>query len=76
MPIIDTGFAIIPLTQDTWTCHICGDTRPDRLISVNSHGISLGGGVIFTMNVRHCNDRQDCIEKAKSHSFFTDVRLE
>lgn len=61
----------------TWTCHICRDTRPDRFISVNSHENILGEGTGYkmTVNVRHCNDRQDCIEKAKTYSFFTASKL-
>lgn len=44
----------------TWTCHICGDERPDKLISVLSYPIFEGA----KRNVRYCNDRVACLEGA------------
>jgi len=44
----------------TWTCHVCGDERPDDKISVFST-IRLIGDVPVTHNVRYCNDRPACI---------------
>ena len=56
----------------TWKCHICGDTRPDDKISVcttdTSKKYNLPEGTM-QQNVRYCNDRQDCIDKAKTYSF-------
>ncbi len=56
----------------TWTCHICGDTRPDEKISVLSKPLVVGGVRMFGgyQNIRHCNDRQKCIDGAKDFSFF------
>ena len=43
----------------TWTCHVCGDERPDDRISVFSV-IEFVGGVEIRQNVRYCNDRSEC----------------
>lgn len=57
---------------DTWRCHICGDERPDACISVNTRDMSadynLPAGTM-KQNVRYCNDKKECIEKAKTFSF-------
>lgn len=56
----------------TWTCHVCGDLRPDEKISVytrdisEKHGLSSG---TMKQNVRYCNDRKECIEGAKHVAF-------
>lgn len=52
----------------TWTCHICGDERLDGRISVKSTTRSTPTGE-YTENVRHCNDRVDCVRKAETFSF-------
>lgn len=52
----------------TWTCHVCGDVRPDAKISVFTHEREVNG-VSFRENVRHCNDRPPCVEGAKSFHF-------
>lgn len=54
----------------TWTCHICGDERPDALISVRKVPAEMGG-VNFEQNVRYCNDRPACAEASKTYSFNT-----
>jgi hypothetical protein len=51
--------------KETWTCHVCGDERPDARISVFSKTARLHGGVEVTQNVRYCNDRPACVEGAK-----------
>lgn len=48
----------------TWKCHVCGDERPDRLISVYSTKRTMPSGVELTENVRYCNDRPACVEGA------------
>lgn len=54
----------------TWTCHVCGDERPDERISVFSSQQLFGTtGVMMTQNVRYCNDRPACIEGAKTVNF-------
>lgn len=45
----------------TWTCHVCGDERPDSAISVCSKTEKLGGVIPMTVNVRYCNDRRACL---------------
>jgi len=52
----------------TWTCHICGDERPDDKISVFSKSLEIPG-VEAKQNVRYCNDRQKCIDGAQTFSF-------
>ncbi len=59
---------------DHWTCHVCGEDRPDAKISVFSKDISgdfevpLPPGTM-KQNVRYCNDKKECIEGAKTYSF-------
>lgn len=48
---------------DGWTCHVCGDYRPDALISVVSTR-RMVGGVEVTQNVRYCIDREACVRGA------------
>jgi hypothetical protein len=51
----------------TWACHICGDEREDCYISVFTSDISdqfnLPHGTI-QQNVRFCNDRIFCLQRA------------
>jgi hypothetical protein len=47
-----------------WTCHVCGEERPDEFISVYTTTKYLNG-VEFKHNVRYCNDKQSCVEGAK-----------
>lgn len=47
---------------DTWTCHACGNERPDERINVYSFPLKdLPGAEI---NFRYCNDRPPCLEAA------------
>jgi len=58
---------------DSWTCHVCGDLRPDVFISVRRHDKSEECGMppgTFQENVRYCNDRESCREGSKTHSHF------
>lgn len=50
----------------TWTCHSCGDTRPDNKISVFSYPIPGFFGA--KRNWRYCNDRPTCYAKASEAS--------
>ena len=54
----------------TWRCHICGDERPDHLISVVTKPVTLVSGVETVQNIRYCNDRPKCLEGTKDFSFF------
>ena len=44
---------------NTWTCHICGDRRPDENINVDTY--PLKGLLGAEMNIRYCNDRSKCV---------------
>jgi hypothetical protein len=52
-----------------WRCHICGKERPDAFIGSEFHDIGIRFGVregIVGVNVRHCKDNPECVEKAKN----------
>lgn len=53
----------------TWTCHICGDERPDAKIKVAKHRIIYHDGIEVDNNVRHCADRPACISRARLSTF-------
>lgn len=59
------------LKDITWTCHICGDERPDSKISVHSR-TTVHGNVPITENIRYCNDRLSCYEGALKKHFVGD----
>lgn len=62
----------------TWTCHACGEVRPDRAISVHKVDISEGYKLparSMTMNFLYCNDRSACHEKALSARSLQDMRV-
>jgi hypothetical protein len=69
-----------PLGQEvpalpTWTCHICGEERPDRRISVFQTDLSKQYGLppgVMWHNVRYCNDRAGCIHAAPNHRLLPD----
>ena len=51
----------------TWTCHVCGDGRPDATISVHKIDRSKEHGLPplhYVVNIRYCNDRAACREGA------------
>jgi len=54
----------------TWTCHVCGQRRPDAQIAVYSIDARIGiidalpEGVEVRYNVRYCRDRLDCMAGA------------
>ena len=55
--------------EGTWTCHICGKTRPDACISVCTKPLKIGE-VIAQQNVRYCNDNPECERKARTEFSF------
>jgi hypothetical protein len=58
------------MMQDlTWTCHVCGDTRPDYKIGVRSTIIRDLNGIELQENVRYCLDRSSCIDGSWSATF-------
>lgn len=53
--------------EGTWTCHVCGDVRPDAAISVAKNDRSAEKGLpagTWIENVRYCNDRPECVAGA------------
>jgi len=46
----------------TWKCHICGEERPDNKISVVTYPLKNLEGA--ERNLRYCNDKKECIDKA------------
>ena len=61
----------------TWTCHVCGDERPDDKISVASATFPIGRGIDAsgTVNRRYCNDRPACAAKARVDAAETAARI-
>lgn len=63
------GCAVQPPAPITWTCHVCGEERPDALIAVHTTDLSaefmLPPGTL-QQNVRYCVDRRHCIEQART----------
>lgn len=55
------------LERLTWTCHVCGDERPDDKISVAIHKHIDGNGIHYDENVRYCNDNPSCEKDARLH---------
>ena len=55
----------------TWTCHVCGDERPDERISVHKEKRHLRNGIRVTQNVRYCNDRSSCLHGAPDVNFLS-----
>ena len=56
----------------TWICHICGQERSSKFISVLVTDVSLRHnlpeGTVFA-NTRYCNDRPACYAGAKNHKY-------
>jgi hypothetical protein len=51
----------------SWTCHICGEERPDELIAVmkaDASGPDLPPGTIGR-NYRYCTDKVECVIGAR-----------
>lgn len=53
----------------TWTCHVCGDERPDRFISVHKSLYRMNG-IPVQENIRFCNDRPACLAAAPFTTHF------
>jgi len=50
-----------------WRCEVCGNVRPDHLISVYKLDLSLEFGLAvgqIVENVKYCNDKQRCSKAA------------
>jgi hypothetical protein len=53
----------------TWTCHVCGQERPDDKIRVYTTDLSSEWGLehgTLRQNVRYCEDNADCVIKAQT----------
>ncbi len=67
----------------SWTCHVCGDERPDAYIGVMSrwayrlpNRMSLvlpQNRIYFKQNVRYCRDRGECMAEAANKEFFRGI---
>lgn len=56
--------------EDTWTCHVCGEKRPDSKISVQKNQRAIPGtNTRVQENVRYCNDKAECARGAKKVTF-------
>lgn len=54
----------------TWTCMVCGRRRPDARISVckiDRSWIHRLPPWTFSVNIRFCNDSNECRRKAPEH---------
>ena len=60
----------------TWTCHICGEERPDAKISVLTKPLVINGTACGEQNIRYCNDKAECIEGARHKDFFGGEKAE
>lgn len=49
----------------TWTCMVCGNERPDHLISVYTE--RQFKPFEMSVNIRYCNDNIECIQGAGEH---------
>ena len=56
--------------METWSCHICKEVRPDDKISVVTKPLTINGKTVGHQNIRYCNDKPECIEKATDFDFF------
>ncbi len=68
-PVLPVG----ETTMDTltWTCMVCGDTRPDNRIDVHTEDTSAQYNLppgTMKVNVRYCIDRAECRLKARDHN--------
>lgn len=60
--------SIMP-SELTWTCHVCGQVRPNAFIGVYKSVVEIRG-MEMTQNVRYCKDKPECVKGAESVSFF------
>lgn len=63
MDSVDVPLAEIRALGGSWTCHVCGDERPDALIGVFQAERELAGMTV-QCNIRYCRDRADCVADA------------
>lgn len=61
---------ISDLSDLTWTCHICGEERPDDKISVKTKPLIKNGHQLGEQNIRYCNDKEKCIKDVETFTFF------
>lgn len=61
-----SGTGILTLQDLTWSCHVCGRTRPDERIHVFTRDVEAPGlpAGTFRVNVRFCADQLECRHEA------------
>ena len=59
---------------ETWECMICGEAKPESLLEVCSRKIVLAPGLPAQLNIKHCVDKWDCIERAAHVTSLDDLR--
>lgn len=47
-----------------WTCHVCGEYRPDAVMGVLTTHWRSPVGIPVTQHVRYCKDRPACVNDA------------
>lgn len=57
----------LDISKMTWKCHLCGQMRQDKDISVYKRYCFLEYGQL-QLNIRYCNDNPTCFELAKSYN--------
>lgn len=50
----------------TWRCDVCNAEKSDNKIDVVSKKHELCGGGSIAINIKYCNDNQNCKDKADS----------
>lgn len=61
-----------PRAINSWTCHVCGESRPDDMIDVHSR-IRIVNGIEIQENVRYCKDSTDCARGAATKTWLTNA---
>ncbi len=59
-----------------WTCHICGELRPDDKISVLTKPLIINGQAAGEQNIRYCNDKADCAAGAQDFEHIKPIQTE
>lgn len=64
-------------TELTWTCHACGETRPDDKVAVFTrvHPVA-DSGATMSENIRFCSDRPACESRARNISLLGEPGME
>lgn len=63
------------IRDQTWTCHVCGEERPDVFISVMRRPLANPPSPGSQANIRYCNDRPACEAEARTMPKFGATQL-